>query len=213
MRTVDVGLRRLGGAFVLICLTASLFGCASPGNIKQVAKLPTTKATGYNYIIGPGDTLRIFVWRNPDVSTTVVVRPDGKISVPLVEDLEVAGKTPSQVAHAVTKVLAKYIREPQVTVMVSGFQGMYDTQVRVVGQAAHPQAVPYRTGMTALDLMIAVGGLTDFADGNDAKLVRKVGGKEEEMTVRLDDLLKDGDISANVKVAPGDILIIPEAWF
>jgi len=200
--------------FAVLCAVL-LSGCAVlgiGGHAKQ-APLPATRATNYDYIIGPGDSLNIFVWRNPDVSTTATVRPDGKISVPLVEDLQAAGKTSTQLAREIEQVLSKYIRDPLVTVMVGGFQGMYDQQVRVVGEAAKPQALPYKTGMTMLDVMISVGGLTEFADGNDAHLVRMVDGKEREMTVRLDDLLKDGDISANVQVAPGDIIIIPEAWF
>ncbi len=165
------------------------------------------------YLIGPGDSLNIFVWRNPDLSTSVPVRPDGRITIPLVEDLPASGKTPSQLARDIERELAKYVKDPMVTVMVTGFVGPYSQQVRVVGEAAQPQALPYRANMTVLDVMIAVGGLTEFAAGNRARLVRTVEGRQEIIELRLDDLLKDGDISANVAMMPGDTLIIPESWF
>ncbi len=165
------------------------------------------------YLIGPGDSLSIFVWRNPDLSTSVPVRPDGRITIPLVEDLPASGKTPSQLARDIERELAKYVKDPMVTVMVTGFVGPYSQQVRVVGEAARPQALPYRANMTVLDVMIAVGGLTEFAAGNRARLVRTVEGRQEVIELRLDDLLKDGDISANVAMMPGDTLIIPESWF
>ena len=173
----------------------------------------TTSPTNYRYLIGPGDSLRIFVWRNPEVSNTVVVRPDGMITTTLIEDLPVTGKTPSRVAREIEKALAKYIKDPMVTVMMTGFVGPYSEQIRVVGEAAKPQALPYRQRMTLLDVMIAVGGLTDYADGNRASIVRMVDGKQRQYTVHIDDLLKDGDISANVDMLPGDTLIIPESWF
>jgi polysaccharide export outer membrane protein len=167
----------------------------------------------YEYIIGPGDELNIFVWRNPEVTQTVTVRPDGRITAPLVEDLVAIGKTSTQLAREIEGVLGKYIKDPLVTVMVETFNGRYDEQVRVVGEAAKPQALPYRANMTVLDVMIAVGGLTDFADGNKSRLIRKVDGEQRQALVRLDDLVKDGDIGANVNIMPGDVLIIPEAWF
>ncbi len=165
------------------------------------------------YLIGPGDTLNIFVWRNPDLSTAVPVRPDGRITIPLVEDLQASGKTPTQLARDIEKALARYVKDPLVTVMVTGFIGPYSQQIRVVGEAAQPQALPYRDRMTLLDVMIAVGGLTEFAAGNRARLVRIVDGKQQILELRLDDLLKDGDISANIPMLPGDTLIIPESWF
>ena len=165
------------------------------------------------YLIGPGDSLSIFVWRNPDLSTSVPVRPDGRITIPLVEDLQASGKTPTQLARDIEKALAKYVKDPLVTVMVTGFVGPYSQQIRVVGEAAKPQALPYRDRMTLLDVMIAVGGLTEFAAGNRARLIRIVDGKQQVMELRLDDLLKDGDISANIPMLPGDTLIIPESWF
>lgn len=166
-----------------------------------------------NYLIGPGDTLNIFVWRNPEVSVTIPVRPDGKISTPLVDDMKASGKTPTQLARDMEKVLSKYIQDPVVTVMVTNFIGPYRQQIRVVGDAVKPQAIAYRNGMTLLDVVIAVGGLTEFASGNDATIVRMVDGKQKQYHVRLDDLIKDGDITANVNMMPGDILIVPESWF
>ena len=166
-----------------------------------------------NYRIGPGDMLNIFVWRNPEISTTVPVRPDGMISTPLVEDMVAVGKTPSQLARDMEDVLGRYIKSPTVNVMVTGFRGTYGLQIRVVGQAANPQAIPYREGMTVLDVMITVGGLGEFAAGNRAKLVRKVNGSTVEYRVRLDDLLNKGEIEHNVEIMPGDVLIIPETFF
>lgn len=209
--------RPLLGAVFICVLSAIVAGCA----FKKYPPLPTTKGTlpstsdpaAYNYLIGPGDSVNIFVWRNPEVSTSVTVRPDGKITTPLVEDLPASGKTPTQLARDIEKSLATYIKEPIVTVIVGGFIGPYSEQIRVVGEAAKPQALPYRQKMTMLDLMIAVGGITDFADGNKASIVRFVDGKQRQFQVRLEDLVKDGDISANVDMLPGDILIIPESWF
>jgi len=174
---------------------------------------PATAATqDYRYLIGPLDTLNIIVWRNPELSMTVSVRPDGNISTPLVEDLRAVGRNPTDLARDIEKVLGKYTRDPVVTVVVSGFQGPVSEQIRVIGEATKPQAIPYRQSMTLLDVMIQVGGLTDFADGNAAVLVR---GKENGATygVRLRDLVKRGDVSANVDVRPGDVLIIPQSWF
>jgi polysaccharide export outer membrane protein len=165
------------------------------------------------YLIGPGDTINVFVWGNADLTATVPVRPDGKITTPLVEDVQASGKTPTQLARDMEKRLTRFIKNPVVTVIVTGFQGRYSEQVRVLGQVKEPKAVSYREGMTLLDLMIEVGGLTDFAAGNNAKLVRKVAGKEVEYNLLVDDLIRDGQISANVKILPGDIIIIPESWF
>lgn len=175
---------------------------------------PPSVATGApDYLIGPGDSLQVFVWRNPEVSTTVTVRPDGKISTPLVEDLQAANKTPTQLARDIEKVLANYLKDPLVTVMMQGFVGPYSQQVRVIGEAAKPQVLAYRENMSVLDVMISVGGLTEFAAGNRASIVRNIGGKSVQFGVRLHDLVRDGDISANLPVFPGDILIIPESWF
>ena len=166
----------------------------------------------YTYIIGAGDSVNIVVWRNPELSMSVPVRPDGKIAAPLVDELVAQGKTPVQLARDIEQVLGKYVRDPVVTVMVGGFVGPYSEQIRVVGEAARPQFLSYKQKMTMLDVMIAVGGITDFADGNNATILRTSEGNKQ-YRVRLRDLIKRGDISANVEVKPGDILIIPQSFF
>jgi len=194
-----------------------LFACVAMLGLNACAtKYPPAPAVAatpdYNYIIGPLDNVNIIVWRNPEISMSVPVRPDGKITTPLVEDLPAMGKDPTTLARDIEKALKKYIRDPIVTVIVTGFLGPYDQQIRVVGEAAKPQAIPYRENMTLLDVMIQVGGITDFADGNGAKLLRTSDGNKL-YSVRLKDLLKRGDVSANVDVKPGDVLVIPETWF
>ena len=174
---------------------------------------PPPALTSPNYIIGAGDSVQIFVWRNDELSAGVTVRPDGKITTPLIEDVPASGKTPTQLARDMEKELEVYVKNPVVTVMVNGFVGPYSEQIRVVGQATNPQALPYRDQMSLLDLIIAVGGLTEFADGNKSKVVRVVDGSWQEFGVRIDDLVNGADISANVYMLPGDILIIPESWF
>lgn len=194
----------------------ALSGCATshaPLPPSLGAQPSTSDPERYTYLIGPGDSLSIFVWRNPEVSTSVTVRPDGMINTPLVEDMPVSGKTPSQVARDVERQLSKFIKDPIVTVMMGGFVGPYSEQIRVVGEAARPQALPYRQRMTLLDVMISVGGLTPFAAGNRASIVRFVGGEQRQFSIRIEDLIRDGDISANVDILPGDTLIIPESWF
>jgi polysaccharide export outer membrane protein len=166
----------------------------------------------YNYIIGPGDNVNIVVWRNPELSMSVPVRPDGKITAPLVDDLQAMGKDPSTLARDFEKELGKFIRDPVVTVIVTSFVGPYSEQIRVVGEAAKPQTLAYKQKMTVLDVMIAVGGITDFADGNRATILRP-SENNAQYTVRLKDLVKRGDVSANVDMKPGDILIIPQSWF
>ena len=168
---------------------------------------------GYYYEIAPGDLVEIFVWGREELSGEVPVRPDGMITTRLVEDLPASGKTPSQLARDLENNYATYVRSPVVTVIVNGFVGLPNQQVRVVGEATEPVAIPFRKHMTLLDLMIAVGGLTDFAAGNKSVLVRYMEGEPHQYSVRLDDLIRDGDIAANVSLLPGDILIIPEAWF
>ncbi len=199
----------------LVSLLVSSFllsGCS--GNVMPDADLENLKSIpDYNYIIGPGDNVNIFVWRNPEVSQSVPVRPDGKITTPLVEDLQASGKTPTELARKIEEVLGTYIKDPSVTVIVTGFVGPYDQQVRVIGEAIQPKALAFRENMTLLDLMIAVGGLTEFAAGNNTVLVRRVNGKEMQYRVRIDDLIDKGDISANVHILPGDIMIVPESWF
>jgi len=184
-------------------------GCTAPA----YSPAPRVAATpSYNYVIGPLDNVNIIVWRNPEISMSVPVRPDGKITTPLVEDLPAMGKDPTSLARDIEKALARYIRDPIVTVIVTSFVGPYSEQIRVVGEATQPQALPYRQNMTLLDVMIVVGGVTEFADGNRAVLLRTSDGNKL-YTVRLKDLLKRGDITANVDVKPGDVLVIPESWF
>lgn len=165
------------------------------------------------YVIGAGDQLHVFVYDSPQLSMTVPVRPDGRISTPLVPEMVAAGKTPSQLAKDLTERLKEYVKEPNVTIIVSGFVGPLDRQIRVIGEAAEPQAIAYRDHMTVLDVMILAKGLTRFAAGNRAVIVRGSGDKQERIRVRLSDLLKDGDISQNIDVQPGDTLIIPQTWF
>jgi polysaccharide biosynthesis/export protein len=200
-------------AFALM-MVAGLAACAdrdppAPSNVQ--VQQPVTP----DYRIGPLDTVQIFVWQSPEFSVTVPVRPDGRISTPLIEDLEATGRTPTQLARDIEEKLKVYVQDPLVTVIVSGFAGPFDQQVRVVGEALQPRAIPYRANMTMLDVMIEVGGLTEFASGNRAVLARGGTGVGNQTTfnVRLDDLLRDGDIRANVPVLPGDVVIIPQSWF
>ena len=165
------------------------------------------------YTIGPGDTLQIFVFDHENLSTAVQVRPDGKISTPLVEDLQAAGKTSTELARDIEGVLSEYVRSPVVTVIMESFAGAPEQQVRVVGQAVQPMSLQYRQGMTVLDVMIEVGGLSEFAAGNDSKIIRKIDGKAVEIAVRIEDLLNEGAIDQNVRMLPGDVLIIPESFF
>lgn len=193
----------------LAVAAALLGGCASTTHPPAPLEAQTQD---YSYVIGAGDSLNIIVSRNPELSMQVPVRPDGKISAPLVDELPAQGKTSVQLAREIEKQLEKYIRDPVVTVVVTGFVGPYSEQVRVVGEATRPQFLAYKQKMTLLDVMIAVGGLTDFAAGNRATILRSAEGNKQ-YTVRLKDLIKDGDISANVEMRPGDILIIPQSFF
>ena len=194
------------GIFLLV-----LSGCAT--KYPPLEGGPAPAQVTPDYIIGAGDSINIFVWRNPELSSGVTVRPDGKITTPLVEDVPASGKTPTQLARDMEKELSVYVKNPVVTVMVGGFVGPYEEQIRVVGQATNPQALPYRDQMTLLDLMIAVGGLTEFADGNKGIVVRVIDGEWQQFGVRIDDLINGADISANTYMLPGDILIVPESWF
>lgn len=184
-----------------------LGGCASKPTLPMEATPPS------DYLIGAGDVVNIVVWRNPEVSQSVPVRPDGKITTPLVEDLQASGKTSTELARDIEKALSKFIQQPVVTVVVTGFVGTYGEQIRVIGQAAKPQALPYRVDMSLMDVLIAVGGVTEFAAGNRASIIRTVDGKQQKFNVRLHDLIRDGDISANVPMRPGDVLVIPESFF
>ncbi len=221
---------------VLFLMFLGLWGCGYPP-LEEV-EMPDD----YTYIIGPGDNVEIFVWGNPDISRSVVVRPDGKITTPLVDDLMASGKTPYELAREVEKELSKYVRDPQVAIIVSGFQGIYPQQVRVIGQISggssggggsisggssysgggssgggfnrySARSLPYSKEMSLLDLLIQLGGIGQYADGNRASIIRTVNGEQKQFSVRIDDLLEEGDMSANVKIMPGDILIVPEAFF
>lgn len=204
--------RRIALGF-LISLCAAAAACAQTPVPAAPAAAPPAATTGPDYLIGPGDTIQVFVWRNPELSVSVPVRPDGKVSTPLIEDLVAVGKTPSQLARDMEAKLAEYIRSPQVNVIVTNPQSSF-SKITVVGQVTTPGAVPYREGMTALDVVLAVGGLAEFAAGNRAKLVRKdANGKTVEKRVRLDDLVKKGRLKENVDMMPGDVLIVPESFF
>lgn len=193
-----------------LCIVLMTACTSSPELPSASAPAPTPESS---YTIGPGDQLNVFVWGNEDLSVLVPVRPDGKITTPLVEDVEASGKTPTQLARDIEQRLARYVKNPIVTVTVSSFVGSSNEQIRVIGQAAQPRSIPFRVNMTVLDVIIAVGGLTEFAAGNRATIVRGPRGKQQSFRVRLEDLLENGDISANVVMQPGDILIIPESWF
>ncbi len=200
-------LRAAGVAIALI-----VAGCHSAPPLPPAPAASALPSSAY--IIGPGDKLNIFVWRNPELSANVPVRPDGRLSIPLVEDVVAIGKTPTQLARELEQRLSKYIKEPVVTVIAEGFVGPFTEQVRVIGEAAQPRALPYRTDMTVLDAMIEVGGLTRYAAGNDSVIVRTAAnGKQTTYSVHLDSLIRDGEVSSNVALQPGDILIIPQRLF
>jgi polysaccharide export outer membrane protein len=210
-----VNIRQIAACGLLAAL-ATTSGCAMVDRLFGPTYPPAPielESFEPQYIIGPGDTVNIQVWRNPELSMNVAVRPDGKITGPLVEDLPASGRTPTQLAREIEKALSKYVQSPVVTVIVGNFVGPYSQQIRVIGEAARPQALPYRENMTLLDVMIMVGGITDFAAGNKASIVRTVGGKKQQLGVRLVDLLKAGDLGANVAMRPGDVLVIPQSFF
>ncbi len=205
---------RLFPAVLTVGLILMLAGCGSSGPSIDASEIAAaSESSEAEYEIGPGDSLQIFVWDHADLSTTVSVRPDGKISTPLVEDLQAAGKTPTALARDIEGVLEDYVRTPVVTVIMQGFVGESEQQIRVVGQATTPMALQYRQGMTVLDVLIQVGGLSEFAAGNRAKIIRKSAGEEVSIKVRLNDLINEGDIEQNVQMLPGDVLIIPQSFF
>jgi len=201
--------RSLNRAVLTTLVALAVAACAGPTYPPAPRDVPSAD---YEYVIGSLDTVNIIVWRNPELSMTVPVRPDGKVTTPLVDDLPALGKTPTTLARDIEKALGKYIRDPVVTVVVTTFVGPASEQIRVVGEATKPQILAFRRNMTLLDVMIAVGGLTDFADGNKATIYR-VAEKGQSYSVRVQDLVKRGDISANVDMRPGDILIIPQSLF
>lgn len=213
------------GAGAVLLLAAGLAACAdvnrtdlNQAEMNRTAIPPPVapgpeEDAGKDYLIGPGDQFQIFVWGNPELSTVMRVRPDGRISAPLINDLPVSGKTPSEVARKIEEKLSEYVVGVNVAVIMIDFVGPMDRQIKVLGEAAKPQAMSYRKGMTVLDVMIAAGGLTPFAAGNRATISRTVKGQATTRPVRLADLLKDGDAAANVEVAPGDVVTIPQSWF
>lgn len=206
------GVTRTAWALLAVLAANLLSACGGQTTVKSVPA-PVAVEQQTEYRIGPGDTLQVFVWNQPELTVTVPVRPDGMISTPLISGVPAAGKTAPQLAKDLEVALSEYVRNPTVSVMITSFVGTYADQIRVVGQAAKPQSLPYRANMTMLDVMIAVGGLAEFAAGNRAVLVRQEGGKQLRIPVRLRDLLDDGDISANLPMRPGDVLIIPESRF
>lgn len=210
-------LRAMATCVIGVITLGTLFGCSTVNAPDAPTSLPAAQAASdldNNYVIGPTDQLNIFVWRQPELSTQAIVRPDGRISVPLIDDLQAAGQTPTQLAGAITGRLKEYIQEPKVSVIVTNFVGPFDRQIRVVGEAAKPQAIAFRRNMTVLDVMIQVGGLTEFASGNRAVLVRSgTNGSRENFRLRLNDLLKEGNVAANAYVLPGDVIIIPQSYF
>ncbi|MDH4071483.1 MAG: polysaccharide export protein [Gammaproteobacteria bacterium] len=200
--------------WALVLAVAALVGGCASGPTSETVQLPAADAAAQTeYRIGPGDTLQVFVWNQPELTVTVPVRPDGMISTPLISGVPAAGKTAPELAKDLQTALSEFVRNPTVSVMVTSFVGTYADQIRVVGQAAKPQSLPYRANMTLLDVMIAVGGLGEFAAGNRAVIVRQEGDQRVRMQVRLRDLLDDGDVSVNVPMRPGDVLIIPESRF
>lgn len=205
---------RRGELLLLGWLTLSLLivGCASTPTPAPTPAPTEAKAPESNYIIGPGDTLEVFVWRNQELSVTVPVRPDGKISTPLVEDMVAVGKTPPQLARDMEKVLSLYVREPKVNIIVTTAASAFSL-VKVVGQVQKPAALPYREGMRVLDAILAVGGLTQFASGNRARIVRMENGKETIIHVKVADLVNNGDVQQNALLKPGDVLVVPQSIF
>lgn len=201
---------------ILCVLGVLLAGCAPANDLTAVRAAGVAAAADDQYVIGPGDTLNVHVYQTPDLSAAdLPVRPDGRISLPLVTDLQAAGQTPTQLARAIEERLRRYVRDPNVTVMVRNFVGQPGRQIRVIGEATQPMAVPYREGMTVLDVMISARGLTRYAAGNRAEIVRREGpdGAPQVIRVRLNSLLRDGDISQDIPMRPGDTLVIPQSWF
>lgn len=209
----DISQLRLLGLIVPLLLVACGVRHEPAAGNDPASLAQASHAATETYVIGPGDELGIFVYHAPELTTDVPVRPDGRISIPLVQELVAGGKTPPQLAGEITEALKKYVKDPTVTVTVKSFIGPFSRQIRVIGEATDPQAIAFREHMTVLDVMIATRGLTKFAAGNSAVIVRTVDGQQKSIKVRLADLIKDGDISQNVDVLPGDTLIIPQTWF
>ena len=205
---------------ILVSLITLISACSFPPLNDEEHRI----SSDYTYQIGPGDTLNIFVWGNPDISTIIPVRPDGKVTIPLVEDVLASGKTPNQLARELEKAFTEFIRDPQVVVMLTAFQGVDAQQIRIVGQIGESSGdsettrfrgltIPYERGMTLLDVIIRIGSIGEFADGNRASIIRRINGVQKQFGVRIEDLVEDGDMTENVSMLPGDILIVPEAFF
>ncbi|ABM62303.1 XrtA/PEP-CTERM system exopolysaccharide export protein [Halorhodospira halophila] len=199
----------VAGSLIVAAILSLVVGCGAPPSAPSTVDDPEIE----QYVIGPGDTLNVQVWNNPELSISVPVRPDGQISTPLVEDVQASGVTPTELARVMEDELSLYLRDPVVTVIVTGFAGPYDRQVRVIGQATEPRALQYREDMSVMDVMIEVGGMTDVAAGNRTVLVRHEDGERNQYRVRLHDLINRGEIEANIDIKPGDVLIIPERFF
>lgn len=199
-------------ALALACCGMACSGMAAQAAEPATTQAPAASAVTPDYIIGPGDTIQVFVWRNPELTVTVPVRPDGKVSTPLVEDMVAVGKNPSGLARDIEKVLGEYVKSPQVNVIVTQPASAF-SQVKIMGQVQKPQALPYRQGMTVLDAVLAAGGVGQFAAGNRTKLLRSEGGKSKEIPIKLSRLLENGDMSQNVELKPGDVLMVPESRF
>lgn len=210
----DYGLACIAAVLCWLCsaLVGPSVALAQQGEANSTPAAPPESAVGADYIIGPGDTLQVFVWRNPELTTQVPVRPDGKISTPLVEDMVAVGKSPSELARDVEKVLSEYVRSPQVNIIVTQPASTF-SQVKVIGQVTRPQSIPYRDGLTVLDAVLAVGGLGPFAAGNRAKVVRTENGKQREIKVKLSSLVNNGDMRQNIRLQPGDVVVVPESRF
>jgi polysaccharide biosynthesis/export protein len=209
---------KLTAAIIGLTTVALVGGCASNSGLGQLPAaqfVSPAEGPGPEYIVGPLDQLNIFVWRNPELSTQATVRPDGRVTLPLIEDIAATGQTPAQLARQIEDKLKSFIQNPIVSVVVGGFNGPFASQVRVVGEASEPRAIPYRSNMTLLDVMIAVGGLTEFAAGDSARLIRfdRASGTQKEYAIKISRLIKDGDTRANVRIEPGDVIIIPESFF
>jgi polysaccharide export outer membrane protein len=207
--------RRIVALLVGAAALHGVFGTAAFAADPTPTPEPTPAAPAAvspDYLIGPGDSVQVFVWRNPDLTVTVPVRPDGKISTPLVENMVAVGKTPSQLARDIESALSVYVKSPEVNVIVTIPASVF-SQVKIIGQVLHPQALPYREGMTVLDAVLAVGGLGQFAAGNRAHLVRTVNGKTQEIKIKLEGLVNDGDMKQNLRLQPGDVLVVPETRF
>lgn len=195
-----------------LCLVPTAEAASASSSARTLRSAPAKSAVASNYVIGPGDRLEVFVWRNPKLTVTVPVRPDGKITTPLVQDMVAVGKTPTQLAHDIEKVLSEYVRDPMVDIIVTKPASAL-SQVKVIGQVKKPSAEPYRAGMTVLDAVLAAGGLTKFAAGNRAHLIRKENGREVNIRIKLGRLMNDGDMKQNLRLRPGDVIVVPESFF